>query len=659
MLLVLMVLISVHVSYGRLVGHMQHFAFTPLTATSQRRSLRTLLNQQRRVEQRVSQVQPVDINAPAPAQVRIPLSHFPLTREDGVDVVDPAAEELAKFDGDFDRDDWAAVFRTQRAEFAYRIHHVEGTIPRDLNGTFWKIGPALFKRGNSTIANFNDGDGYLTGISFQDGQAWLRSRYVVTPDYRQESAAEQFLFRGCFGTRRQPNTPYSHRQRLTGLIRRLRGSSEEPSQIEHLAENAFDARLKTPPNTNVALFPQKDGNAPHLLALHEAGPPFAVEMSDLSTEGKEDFEGSVRTEGQTAGIFGRWLDSRMGMGAEAVNAHPKVDTESGNVAMYTWQTQPLRGSMKVFIREWAPDGTLLSTTPHTMPDCCAAPHDWALTQSYYVLPDPAMCLHLMPFLMGKKGPAQCMEYLDRPLRFHLVPRPNGPRAGTEPILVDVGRAGLPMHMAGFDDQHGNVVIYSEAWNDDMLEMLEDAESLYGHSDHYWPDFASFPKISLYRIVVDVRSSPPRVIEHRMTPGLERLSIAHPRPHPSREALPFRHLYSMLCHSKGGRCASPPQGCVRLDVASGEADAWHAGRRAFTSQPASATTEGASQVPSDEMAGWLLTFVHDVEAGRPYVAILDPKAVHRGPVAKVWLEHHVPWGIHTTYVPNVHMKPIDD
>ncbi|CEM03644.1 unnamed protein product [Vitrella brassicaformis CCMP3155] len=624
---------------------------------------RTRLQQKPPTDQRLETTKKV-----AQAAVRIPISHMlrswvlPLAIppiKTARPTVDDSARlaELKKFDGVFSRDDWAAAFKSQPEEFEYVIDEVEGSIPKDINGTYLRLGPALFERANQTTAHWMDGDGYLTAISFRDGKAWLRSRYVVTPDFLDEQNANQFLYRGCFGTYRNPDSPHARCKRATQIIRtleRLR-QGDVPSPLERMTENAMDARLKAPPNTNIALFPRREG-PPMLLALHEAGLPWALEINDLSTVGPADMDlgGDVGVAGaaesasssssgsSSAGRSSRstwhWLDGIMEMEGDASNAHPKVEADRGNFVAFTWQVgAPMMGKpMGLTIREWADDGTLLSVMPYEMPDAVAAPHDWGITESYYILPDPPMQLQPLPFLLGQKGPVECLKKLAGPLRLHLVPRPTGPKAGTPPRVVDVGEVGFPIHLSGFEDDEGRVVIYSEAWGPEFLAINRNAESLFGANEGYWPDPTSSPQITLYRTVIDVSSEEhPRVVEHRPTPGFERLSIAQPISHP------------------------------KLDVVSKKVDAWYTGRRAFSSQPTIAHRPlprahrhpHAHQDLDEETSGWMMGIVHDMERGRPYLAIFHPKYIHKGPVAKLWLKHHIPWGIHTHFAANLHMDKI--
>lgn len=59
--------------------------------------------------------------------------------------------------------------------------------------------------------------------------------------------------------------------------------------------------------------------------------------------------------------------------------------------------------------EWAPGGfELVAQTQHVIEDCLAPPHDFIFTDDYYVFMHYRFKLELAPFLLGLKGPAECM-----------------------------------------------------------------------------------------------------------------------------------------------------------------------------------------------------------------------------------------------------------
>lgn len=73
-----------------------------------------------------------------------------------------------------------SVFTSQPAEHAFVATSVDGVIPRDLDGTFFRSGPGLLSAGPDPL-NFFDGHALIAGLSFNDGACTFRSRRVRTP----------------------------------------------------------------------------------------------------------------------------------------------------------------------------------------------------------------------------------------------------------------------------------------------------------------------------------------------------------------------------------------------------------------------------------------------------------------------------------------------
>ena len=142
-------------------------------------------------------------------------------------------------------------------EYDYFLDDLEGDIPRDLKGTFYRNGPGRQKIGEMPYGHWFDGDGMLCSFSFSDGEARFRNRYVRTPKYIQETAAQKILYRG-FGT-----------QIPGGLTKNLFKMPANPA------------------NTN-AIF-----HGGHLLALNEGGKPWKLEPGSLETVGEFTYQGEL------------------------------------------------------------------------------------------------------------------------------------------------------------------------------------------------------------------------------------------------------------------------------------------------------------------------------------------------------------------------------
>lgn len=153
-------------------------------------------------------------------------------------------------------------------EHSYWIDHYDGTIPEDLEGTFFRNGPGRQRVGETKYGHWFDGDGMLCAFTFKDGKAHFKNAYVRTPKYLQETEAQSIKFRG-FGT-----------QIPGGFIKNLGKMPANPA------------------NTNTVYHGGK------LMALNEGGHPWELDPKDLSTVGEYDYEGDL-ARGQVFSAHGR------------------------------------------------------------------------------------------------------------------------------------------------------------------------------------------------------------------------------------------------------------------------------------------------------------------------------------------------------------------
>ena len=173
----------------------------------------------------------------------------------------------------YDRADWASAFRNVAVELDDApLLAARGTIPPELHGTLYRNGPGRLERGGQWVHHPFDGDGMITALRFEAGQASLRNRFVRTEGWLAEEQAGRFVFRGVFGT-----------QKPGGVI-----------------ANAFDLRLKNIGNTHVVRLGDQ------LLALWEASSPHALDPVSLETRGVSLLDGVLKP-------------------GEAFSAHPRFD----------------------------------------------------------------------------------------------------------------------------------------------------------------------------------------------------------------------------------------------------------------------------------------------------------------------------------------------
>jgi carotenoid cleavage dioxygenase-like enzyme len=216
-----------------------------------------------------------------------------------------------------------------RLEADVRDCEVDGEVPTDLNGAFYRVGPDPqypLAPGNIPF----DGEGHVSMFRIKDGRVDYRSRYVRNERYMAQDKARRILFP-------KYRNPYVNDPSVEGLSR----STANTHIINH---------------RNM------------LLALKEDSPPAALDLLTLETV--------VPTY-----TFDDQLPSR------TFTAHPKLDSETGNMVAFGYEAEG-HGSDVVSMFEITPKGKVVWNAKIQVP-YVGMLHDFAVTRNhivFYVIP---------------------------------------------------------------------------------------------------------------------------------------------------------------------------------------------------------------------------------------------------------------------------------
>lgn len=153
---------------------------------------------------------------------------------------------------------WRRGFENLAREHSFVPLRVEGTLPTELRGTFYRNGPGAFDVAGERYRHWFDCDGAVTAVRLDGRGAALGATKLVT-------------------------TPWRERERLAG--KRLYGVYDTPC-VRPIRE-LFLRDIKNPANTSVMVHDRR------LYALCEGGKPFEISTEDLSTIGETDLDGVV------------------------------------------------------------------------------------------------------------------------------------------------------------------------------------------------------------------------------------------------------------------------------------------------------------------------------------------------------------------------------
>ena len=253
------------------------------------------------------------------------------------------------------RSDWRAGFESLETEIGDGVElDVEGTLPAELDGTLYRIGPARHDVYGERYRHWFDGDGMVHALQLSGGRASYRNRFVATDKKRDEDAARRRLYPG-FGTPPAGSA--------VARMRRARGKSAA--------------------NTNIVF------HAGKLLALWEAGRPWRVDPLTLETMGEDDMGGALGPH-------------------QAISAHPKLDRSSGEMWNFGVDYGP-RNSISLY--RTTADGSTTRVAKVAL-DFGPMVHDFALTPTKAVFVLHPITLPRVPvaLMTGRKSFGESLRW---------------------------------------------------------------------------------------------------------------------------------------------------------------------------------------------------------------------------------------------------------
>lgn len=310
----------------------------------------------------------------------------------------------------YDLAQWKQGYRSQTQEYDYQITEIDGQIPAELTGTLFRNGPGLFDINDDAVRHPFDGDGMICRITFKDGKAHFRNRFVHTEAYLAEQAAGKFLYRGVFGT-----------QKAGGWL-----------------SNAFDVNLKNIANTQVVYWGGK------LLALWEAAEPHRLDPKTLNTLGIEYLNNTLKP-------------------GDPFAAHPLFDPKQNRMVNFGLKAGKFDRTgllTQITIYELDLDGKVVEEHAHTIPGF-AFIHDFAITPNYCIFFQNPVGFNPFPFLFGLKGAGECVKFQpEKPTKIIIIPR--DPHSGEKVRTLETN-SGFVFHHANAFEHDGKISIDSIAY----------------------------------------------------------------------------------------------------------------------------------------------------------------------------------------------------
>lgn len=201
---------------------------------------------------------------------------------------------------------------------------IEGEVPKDLYGTFYRNGPnpQFAPRGDH---HWFGGDGMVHAFHIENGKVSYRNRWARTKKWKLEHEAGKSLFNAL--------NPMDVDESVAGV------------QTDGVA------------NTNIVWHGNK------LLCLEEAHAPFELDPVTLESKGPWTFDESL---------------------VGPMTAHPKIDPQTGEMIFFGYSVDGML-SEKMSVHIVAADGTLKSSQFFDAP-YAAMVHDFMVTRDYILFP---------------------------------------------------------------------------------------------------------------------------------------------------------------------------------------------------------------------------------------------------------------------------------
>lgn len=197
---------------------------------------------------------------------------------------------------------------------------IQGRLPRDLNGVFFRNGPGRFELGGERYHHWFDGDGFVQRWQIGEGKVSHLGKFVTTQKFVAEQTAGQFLY-PAFGTH----------------IARAGVKNNDTINVA---------------NTNLLPF------AGRLYALWEGGSATEVDPQTLETRG-----------------LTTWRDDLKAM---PFSAHPKVDADGS-----LWNFGALPGRDQLALYHLKRDGAVANFGVVALPNL-AMVHDFAVSAAHLI-----------------------------------------------------------------------------------------------------------------------------------------------------------------------------------------------------------------------------------------------------------------------------------
>ena len=434
---------------------------------------------------------------------------------------------------------------------------VEGEIPQDLYGAFFRNGP------NPQFPPLGDyhwfsGDGMIHAFYFENGKVSYKNRWVQTIKWKLEREAGRSLF-----------TAYST-------------TPSDPS--------VKDVELDGRGNVNLVSFGEQ------LLALEGNKPPIIIDPVTLATGKQETFGGDL---------------------LGTTSAHPKIDPETGEMLIFAQNTS---GSLSddMSFQIVSPDGQVtrseLFKTPYP-----ALLHDFATTRNYAIFP-------IMPLVgsieRARNGQSAYAWEPERGAHIGILPR----HGELEDMRWFKGDQGYVYHLLNAYEDGDKIIC--DVFEFDEAPLFPRADGKPSLRERWIP--------RLVRWHFDIKSN----TDDYKRELLDDLPCEFGRIDERRAGLPYRYGYfgADTLHQYG---TGQFNAIGRRDHELEKTDLFISKSGCIMEEPVFVPKNKSGS----EEDGYIISMMYDASSNTSSLGLFDAALISDGPIARVRLDHRVPFGFH--------------
>mmetsp|Transcript_10379 Transcript_10379/g.14942 ORF Transcript_10379/g.14942 Transcript_10379/m.14942 type:complete len:683 (+) Transcript_10379:87-2135(+) len=539
---------------------------------------------------------------------------------------------------------------------------IVGQIPKDLKGTYYKAGPAMFTAGslpppiNSAVKPKNtapldgqdtnrmvkhpfEADGAIFAITFSHGEededepknkssdlevdVAYRYRYVRTLGLEKERKKGTRIYDAMDATRSSGN--------------RMNSNDYPLPLFRHHLQPGLNKQRKNTSNTRVIHWAQK------LLSLWDGGLPYKLCSLSLSTEGKSQLgKGVLQSDAALSSKF----------------AH---DAKNKRIVFYGTTSNNIGSSSTISIYEFNSKFRLIPQVEGGE----AAPQEWklpeyaliqdgfALTDSWYVFIQPPVVLNQLQYMMSNKDPAKSISIDPKAsATIYLIPRgknANKQEKMMKSFVIPLDEYGPEINVQCInafeqEEEDGTTAVVFDLLRSDCATM----DSPQQQQTTVWPwmktlqDYtASCSKKSIWRYCINTAKKNNDGVVSKTC--LSNVQSYFPTISPKVSGQRHRFIYASVgCM---GNEIAPPQGIMKLDCDTQKTDVWLPELHEFCGEPMFIPREKGT-LDGDEQNGYLISLLFNGKTKKSEVIILSAdKPLSNGPIARIPLSGGIPHGHH--------------